>query len=368
MSREFPELTPDPAYTVLPPRNPRPIVIVGAGGIVHDAHLPAYTKAGFPVFGIVDVDAERARALAADFAVERAFASVSDAVVAAPADAVYDVAVPPAHIAEVLEKMPNGAAVQIQKPLGESPEDTRAILELCHARSLIATVNTQLRFAPYIAAARAAIARGDIGELYDLEVQVEVNTPWEMFPYVADMDRLELHMHSIHYLDLVRSFVGDPATVSCVTVRRPHRALANTRTAVLLHYPSRDLRAVVTTNHDHDFGPRHELSYVKWEGTEGAIYAQMGVLMAYPKGREDSLEICRRTDSDSGWQQVEFQGTWFPDAFSGSMGALQRYLEGSVATLPASVDDVARTMAVVEAAYSSAARGGVAPAYVGSLT
>jgi predicted dehydrogenase len=31
-------------------------VIIGAGGIVRNAHLPAYRKAGFPVAAIVDSD------------------------------------------------------------------------------------------------------------------------------------------------------------------------------------------------------------------------------------------------------------------------------------------------------------------------
>jgi predicted dehydrogenase len=35
-----------------------PIAIVGAGGIVNDAHLPAYRKAGFDVVGIYNVRAE----------------------------------------------------------------------------------------------------------------------------------------------------------------------------------------------------------------------------------------------------------------------------------------------------------------------
>ena len=47
-----PEFAPAAAYSLELPRNPRPIVILGAGGIVHDAHLPAYRKAGYPVFGI----------------------------------------------------------------------------------------------------------------------------------------------------------------------------------------------------------------------------------------------------------------------------------------------------------------------------
>jgi hypothetical protein len=47
----------------------------------------------------------------------------------------------------------------------------------------------------------------------------------------------------------------------------------------------------------------------------------------------------------------------------GSMGALQRFVEGTVDLLPTSVDDVFDTMAVVEAAYESNEREGVVPAY-----
>src|SRR4029079_11882612 len=57
------------------PRSPRPIVIIGAGGIVRDAHLPAYRLAGFPVHGICDLEPERARALAQQFEIDRVFAS-----------------------------------------------------------------------------------------------------------------------------------------------------------------------------------------------------------------------------------------------------------------------------------------------------
>ena len=39
------------------PSRLRPIVIIGAGDIVRDAHLPAYRKAGFPVAGVFDVRA-----------------------------------------------------------------------------------------------------------------------------------------------------------------------------------------------------------------------------------------------------------------------------------------------------------------------
>ena len=48
------------------PSAPRPIVIIGAGGIVNDAHLPAYRLAGLPVAGVYDLDHDKARTVAAE--------------------------------------------------------------------------------------------------------------------------------------------------------------------------------------------------------------------------------------------------------------------------------------------------------------
>jgi predicted dehydrogenase len=180
---------------------------------------------------------------------------------------------------------------------------------------------------------------------------------------VLDLDRLEINMHSIHYLDLIRSFLGDPTGVSAVTERHPAKKHANSRSDIALHYGDRPIRVVVSTNHDHHFGYRYEESYIKWEGTAGAIRAQLGLLLDYPVGGEDRLEIATDADPELGWQQIPFSGSWFPDAFIGSMAVVQRYLEGSIPSLPTSVEDVFHTMAVVEAAYRSAAAGGEPPPY-----
>jgi predicted dehydrogenase len=364
MTELFAEFHPAEAYTLDLPRSPRPIVILGAGGIVKDAHLPAYRKAGFPIFGIYNRTVARAQALADEFGIERVFASVADAVAAAPANAVFDIALMPEQYLEVLEALPDGAPVLIQKPLGQDLEAGRALLEVCHRKRLVAAVNTQLRFAPYVAVARAMIAAGGIGELYDLEIRVSVDTPWHLFPHVFGLDHLEINMHSVHYLDLVRSFLGDPTGVSAVTQPHPlKQEIANTRSNIILRYEGRPLRVVVSTNHDHEFGPKYEESFIKWEGTKGAIRAQMGLLLDYPTGGEDRLEYQLLVEKHKGWQSLAFDGSWFPDAFIGSMGALQRFIEGTVAELPTSVDDVFRTMALVEAAYESQRCEGIAPDY-----
>lgn len=348
------EHSPDAAYAAGPPSHPLPIVLIGAGGIARDAHLPAYRKAGLPVAAVVDLDAQRAIDLAWAFDVPSTYADIPSAVAAHGTAAVYDIAVMPDAFASILEGLPEGAAVQLQKPLGYTLAQARDLIEIIRRKRLTAAVNTQLRFAPQVAAARALIAEGAIGELVDIEVLVRVDTRWEMFPGVFSLERMEMPMHSVHYVDLVRSFVGDPSGVSAVTVGHPRKPLASTRTGYLLHYADRPLRVTISTNHDHTFGPAHQASAVLWHGTDGAIRAQLGLLLDYPRGGPDRLEIT----TGAGWREVAVDGTWFPDAFAGTMAALQRYATGESSSLPTSADDVLRTMAVLEAAHEASRAGG----------
>jgi hypothetical protein len=53
------------------------------------------------------------------------------------------------------------------------------------------------------------------------------------------------------------------------------------------------------------------------------------------------------------------EGNWIPDAFLGSMGALQAYVTGESDILPTSVEDAIDTMRTVEAAYISSEQDGV---------
>lgn len=340
------------------PRSPRPIVVIGAGGIVRDAHLPAYRLAGFHVAGLHDLDAGRAATLAADFGIPAVFPSLSAAVDGAPPDAVFDVAVPASALPGVLTALPDGAPVLIQKPFGEDLAQARALLALCRQKRLRAAVNFQLRYAPAVLAARGLIAAGEIGELHDIEVRVTVHMPWHLWTFLESSPRVEILYHSIHYLDLVRSFAGEPDGIYAKTLRSPLAPkLDSTRTAMILDYGER-IRATVTTNHAHDFGLRHQESYIKWEGTRGAIKAQLGLLMDYPRGVDDYLEICSFTP-DSGareWRALPLTGSWYPHAFVGPMSELMRHADGG-AEPPTRVEDAARTMALVEAAYESSARG-----------
>lgn len=163
------------------PETIQPIIIIGAGGIVADAHLPAYKKAGFKVHGIVNRTKAKAEKLAEDFQIPHVYDSVAEAAANAPENAVYDLTIMPEQYLEVLAQLPDGAAVLIQKPMGDNFNQAKEILELCRKKKLVAAINFQLRFAPFVSAARYMIEQGMIGELYDLEVRVTIKTPWEIF-------------------------------------------------------------------------------------------------------------------------------------------------------------------------------------------
>ncbi|MCY3867275.1 MAG: Gfo/Idh/MocA family oxidoreductase [Chloroflexi bacterium] len=345
--------------TAILPANPPPIVSIGLGGIVHDAHYPAYKTAGFDVVGGFDINVERAAMMRDKFGIPRLYDSLSQTIGQAPATAVFDIAVPGSAIAEILREIPRGRAVLIQKPMGEDLAEAREILRICREQELVAAINFQLRFAPFIIAARDMIERGLIGELYDMEFRVQCNTPWHLWPFLFPLPRCEILYHSIHYVDLVRSFCGTPQRVYAKTVSHPSAPdlRGGARSMIIMDY-GENPRVNVMTNHSHAYGTEKQQSYVKFEGSKGAIQIRAGLNMNYPDGLPDRFEYILLDNEDARWRTLDIKGSWFPEAFIGAMASLMRYANGETTTLPTSVDDAILTMATVEAAYESSERGG----------
>jgi predicted dehydrogenase len=342
------------------PASAPPIVSIGAGGIVRDAHMPAYRKAGWKVTSVFDTDRAKAEVLARDFGVPRVCASLEEAASSAPPGAVFDLALPASALPGVLDALPDTSVVLIQKPLGEDLAQATAIRDLCRKKRLRAAVNLQLRFAPNMIAARDLVSRGLIGELHDAQVRVTCSMPWHLWKFLFGIPRMEIIYHSIHYVDLVRSFLGEPSGIWCKTLRHPAMMeLASTRTSIAFDYGD-VRRANISTNHGHAFGTRHQESSFTLEGTRGALVARMGVNLDYPRGKPDELEYCLLGGGGTpAWQTVRLDGAWFPDAFVGPMASLMRFASGESSELPTSVDDAWRTMAVIEACHASSDKGAV---------
>ena len=326
---------------------PKPIVIFGAGSIVTDAHLPAYAKAGYQVAGVYDPNLDKARAVAtahdiATYTTPEQAAGIDDVV--------FDLATPPDAHASILSILPKGAPVLIQKPMGSDLNGATEILSICRDRSLRAAVNFQLRFAPMMLALQDAVGRGLLGDIVDFDAWLALDTPWGLWKFLEPLPRVEISLHSIHYLDFIRGMLGDPQGVHAKTMGHPSSKIAQTRTAAILDYGDR-VRCALSINHNHSFGRKYQACEFRVCGTKGAAYLQLGVNLGYPKGEPDILEI----NTGDGWQSVQLDGSWFIDAFASRMSQLQRYTSGEDDNLISSVEDAWSTMALVEAAYESSA-------------
>lgn len=336
----------------------RSIAIIGAGGIVEDAHLPAYRKAGFEVAVIYDIKREKAESLAQKFNISNVAKTLEEWVeIAQEKNCIYDLALPAKAILGILPDLPNKSGVLIQKPLGENLTEAKKISDLCKRKQIVAGVNFQLRQAPFIKEARRIIDNREIGELHDIDIKMTVYTPWHLWDFLYDLPRVEILYHSVHYIDLVRLFFGNPEKVYARTIKHPKmKNLASTKSSIYMDY-GEFKRATINTNHGHEFGPDHQESYIKFEGTEGAIKIRVGVNLDYPKGREDEFEY-RLLSNNKGWKKKEIEGSWFPDAFVGPMAGLMKKMEDPDYNYSNSITDAVETMKVVEAAYMSSEKGG----------
>ncbi len=336
--------------------SPFPITIIGAGGIVEAAHLPAYRLAGITVSGIFDKDITKAEKLADRFEIPKVYNSLAQAVVENNTNCIYDIAVPGNKVSEVIKQLPHQSFVLIQKPMGENLEQAEEILKLCRQKGLVAGINFQLRYAPYILMAKQMIAAGIIGEVCDFEVYANVYTPWHLWDFLKNANRVEILYHSIHYIDLIRNMLGEPNDIYAKTTRHPRMShLQAVRSNIIMDYGEFS-RVSIATNHVHDFGLKHQDAFIKIEGTLGAIKIKLGVLMNYPQGKEDIFEYILLEDEHPEWRTLPINGSWFPHGFIGSMHEIIKAQQRITSKPDNSVEDCIHTMEWVEKAYARSNR------------
>lgn len=339
----------------MPTRRDYPIAIVGAGGIVNDAHLPAYRKAGFNVIGIHDVDPDRATRTAARFAIPTVYASL-DELLAGPAG-IVDVAVPARENREIVTRVAAaGKALLVQKPLAEDLATAEAIAETVERAGIVAAVNQQARWMPAALAMRDLIARDLLGEVYQLSFLINVETPWHLWPWIVSGPYVEVMYHSIHYLDTIRALLGrEPHLIFADGATLPgFETSGETRTLIHLLYDG-DLRATVMDTHHNGGGLADQYATMRVEGTEGAAVAELGLLKNYPIGAPDEFRYLSRRRKPGAWIVPALSGTWFPDAFIGTMASVMRGLEGAPGAPETAPRDNLGTLRLVLAAYRSMA-------------
>jgi predicted dehydrogenase len=333
----------------IPEAHRMPVAIVGAGGIVDGAHLPAYALAGLTVTGITDVDLERARVVADRHGIPRVYASLEE-LLEDDTVAVVDIAVPVTEQPAIFRAaVAAGKHILAQKPFAVSPEIAAELAALAEAAGVVAGVNQQLRFDEGIAAAHRMVELGWIGEVTSFSLTVNIATEWELWAWAKTMERLEIMVHSIHYHDVVRWFMGEPLSVYAMAGRTPGQfPVGETRT--VSSYRFADATAVVHVNHVNRGGDNS--AEFRIDGVDGAIRGTLGLLYDYPNGRTDTLEVTSSALPTDGWVPYPVTQRWFPHAFIGTIGSvLDAIATGSRPR--SSVEDNVKTVELVEALYES---------------
>lgn len=337
----------------MPAKSDYGIGIVGCGGIVNYAHLPAYRAHGLNVRAVYDRDAGVAERTAREHGIGRVATSL-DEMLSDPTVEIVDIAVTPSAQAGIaLRAIAAGKHLLCQKPLAAEYADAVAIVDAARGTGVRVAVNQQMRWTAGIRVARQLIDQGALGRLAEGRIAVSVETPWRMWPWIAASERLEIMFHSIHHLDSLRACLGDPVRVRSVHSRFPGQSeTGETRTITTLEYDGS--RTGHTDIQHHNWSDDAHATF-RFLGTDGIVSGTLGTLYDYPTGRVDTLAYQARAQSGT-WHEAALSTRWIPDAFAGPMASLMESIQSGGQPVTSAADNLV-TLQVVFAAYRSAAEG-----------
>jgi predicted dehydrogenase len=341
----------------LPARRDFRIGVLGAGFIINDCHLVAYRKAGFNPVAI----ASRTRARAEEAARRHGIAKVCESPAALLEDQsieVLDIAVPPkAQLGWIKAACDRGIVKGIlaQKPLGTNYAEAVEAVEACQRAGITLAVNQNMRYDQSVRAAKTLLENGVIGEPVIATIDMRGVPHW--MPWQKDLGWVTLRIMSIHHLDCFRYWFGDPEGIYCSVRNDPRTKFPHTDgiATYILEYKN-GLRCVGVD--DTWTGPVKEGCpgdiRIQWriEGLNGLAIGDIGWCKD-PYTTPSTIRYASKGDKE--FHEPKWSQSWFPDAFIGTMAQLLIALEQG--TEPAiSGRDNLKTMALVEAAYESAAQ------------
>ena len=333
----------------LPPKIDYGIGFIGCGGIVNYGHIPAYKASGFNMVGAYDLNPEAAEKTVQAYGLKKVYGSLEE-VLLDPSIQIVDIAVLPWEQRHIVEKaVVAGKHLLCQKPFSINYAEAVEMTKLAQQAGLKIAVHQQFRWSSIIRAVKALMFEGWLGDILDVQVQVSIHTPWDMWPWLASQPRLEVLFHSIHYLDSLRFLFGDPSLVTSRHTKDPaQKSKGETKTITIWEYAN-GLQILIAICH-FDWSPGL-YSLFRVLGTEGLVEGTIGTNYDYPNGRSDTLKFTSRTQPERDFSAT-LPGKWIPDAFYGPMASLMEAIQTDGEPLTSAEDNL-RTLRVVEASYRS---------------
>jgi len=145
--------------------------IVGCGGVVHQEHIPSFSRLNNVVIqAVCDKNRELARQTASNHGIPGVYAEITDMLSREKLD-IVDICVPPQiHTPIALEALQAGCHVLMEKPMALKVSDCDAMLKAAETKNRqICVIHNQL-FNPPFPKARQLVADGAIGEMTGLRI------------------------------------------------------------------------------------------------------------------------------------------------------------------------------------------------------
>jgi predicted dehydrogenase len=350
-----------PKLNYLPklPRNKRtPIGCIGAGFIMADCHLVAYRNAGFNPVAIASQHADRAREVAQRHAIKKVYDTYQE-LLADPNIEVIDIGVPPdvqlEVIREAVKHKDHIRGILAQKPLGMNYAEAKEAVKLCKRAGITLAVNQNMRYDQSVRACKDLLSKNLLGEPVLATIDMRAIPHW--MPWQKRLGWVTLRIMSIHHLDTLRYWFGDPQRVFASIRPDPRTAAKFKHTDGICLYILEYANGFRAMSCDDVWaGPAREGAagdiYIRWrvEGTDGMARGTIG-WPEYPKPTPSTLDYT--TTKSNEWHQPRWKEVWFPDAFVGTMAQLLVALETGEEPEISGADNL-KTMALVDACYLSA--------------
>jgi len=185
------------------------VALIGAGGI-GEHHAARYSKvSGAELVATVDVDGERAKAVAEKYGIPNAYTSIDEAIAAGGLDAV-DICLPTwLHKEAAVKAAEAGLHVLCEKPMAVSLEDADAMIDAANAASVKLMIAQCRRWDNYWGAVEKALKSGVIGGPVVWRDVQGSQGPKPAWFYARDKGLGPLVDGAIHNYDFARVMFGE---------------------------------------------------------------------------------------------------------------------------------------------------------------
>lgn len=188
------------------------IIQVGIGGM-GDVWLRAVRSLDCAEHvAMVDINPSVIERQCARYGLEKArcFTSLSQALSEVTADAVLDITPPRFHEEVAMQAFAAGLHVLSEKPLAESPEAARRIVEQGERAGLVHMVAQNYRYSPPVQTLKGALDKSEVGR--PSQVRVDFFKGPHFGGFRAEMDYPLIVDMAIHHFDMLRYLLGSEPT------------------------------------------------------------------------------------------------------------------------------------------------------------